>query len=405
VPISRRRFVRTAALGATGALAAGPLAPALAWASRGAAPRAMAPAGVFADLHFHASLRATVRATPIAVAAPLVDRFAEAAFNPTGGSWEECHRAGIDLVCAVHYNPFDEAASMAVDPSLDAPRHTLSMLDLLEAELDGKARAHARLARTPAGLARALEDRAGGRDDRVIVLHALEGGHALGGSLAPLEALAARGVAIITLTHFFDKGLASAGNALPFFPDAGNDWPQRGLSDSGRRVIRRMEELGILLDVTHASSTALEQIFSVARRPMLASHASARTLADHPYSLPDEHLQEIARRGGLIGIVLFPYMLSNYSSLDVARERGSLADVVRTIRYLVKILGGHGPLAIGSDFSGFIVGPRDMGRLGQVQRLRDALQAEFADERMVADIMANNAMRFLAANWGREQGR
>ena len=400
MPISRRRFVRTAALGAAGALASGPLAGTLARAARAAAPPVMAPPGVFADLHFHASLRATVHETPVAVAAPVLERLAQAAFNPTGGGWEECHRAGIDLICAVHYNPFDEAAYMAVDPSLDAPRHTLRMLDLLESELEGAASAHARLARTPAALARALEDRAQGRDDRVIVLHALEGGHALGGSLAPLDVLAARGVATLTLTHFFDKGLASVGNALPFFPDAGSDWPERGLSEFGRRVIRRMEELGILLDVTHASSTALEQIFGQARRPMLASHASARALGDHPYSLPDEHLQEIARRGGLIGVILFPYMLSNYSSLEVARERGALADAVRTIRYLVKILGDHRQLAIGSDFSGFIVGPRDMSRLGQVGRLREALRAEFADEGLVADIMANNATRFLAANWG-----
>ena len=292
---SRRRFLRNAALGAAGVLAAGPLRGIPSWASPGLA-HAPPRSGVFADLHFHASLRATVRETPPAVASPLLNPIAQMTFNRTGGSWAECHRSGIDLVCAVHYNPFDEVVSMAVDPSLDAPRHTHRMLDLLEAELSGEAAAHARLVRDRAGLQMALGDRAAGRDDRVIVLHALEGGHALGGSPASLDAFAARGVVFVTLTHFMNKGLSSVGNALPFFPDAGSNWPHQGLTDLGREVIARMEALGILLDVTHASSTALVDIFATAKRPFLASHTSVRALGDHPYSMPDEHLQEIARR-------------------------------------------------------------------------------------------------------------
>lgn len=356
---------------------------------------------MFADLHFHATLRATIRESPPAVASPLLNPLAQMTFNRTGGSWEECHRAGIDLVCAVHYNPLDEIVSMAVDPSLDAPRHTHRMLDLLETELNGEAAAHARLARNRAELRAALAERATGRDDRVIVLHALEGGHALGGSTSSLDAFAARGVVFVTLTHFVNKGLASAGNALPYFPDAGSNWPHQGLTDLGRDVIAHMETLGILLDVTHASSTALVDIFKTARRPFLASHTSVRALGDHPYSMPDEHLQEIARRGGLIGIVLFPYTLSNYATYERALDGGSLADVVRTMRYLVKILRGHRSIGIGSDFSGFIAGPREMNRLGQVDRLRAALMDEFADEALVSDVMARNATRFLSDNWGR----
>ena len=397
---SRRRFLRTAALGAAGALAANPLRGIPLWASA-RSPDSPPQTGVFADLHFHASLRATVRETPPAVSSRLLNPIAQMTFNRTGGSWEECHRAGIDLVCAVHYNPLDEVVSMAVDPSLDAPRHTHRMLDLLEAELNGEAAAHARLARNRAELRRALAERTAGRDDRVIVLHALEGGHALGGLPSSLDALAARGVAYVTLSHFLNKGLASVGNALPFFPDAGSDWPHQGLTDLGREVIARMEALGILLDVTHASSTALVDIFETAKRPFLASHTSVRALGDHPYSMPDEHLQEIARRRGLVAIVLFPYTLSNYATYERAIEQGSLADVVRTVRYLVKILGGHHSIGIGSDFSGFIVGPREMNRLGEVDRLRTALMDEFRDQELVADVMSRNATRFLSEHWGR----
>ena len=103
----------------------------------------------------------------------------------------------------------------------------------------------------------------------------------------------------------------------------------------------------------------------------------------------------------MIGVVLFPYMLANYGNFEVAQDRGSLADVVRTVRYVVKILGDHKRIGIGSDFSGFIAGPRDLHRLGRIHELRDALMAEFTDADMVADIMTNNATRFLAENWGR----
>ena len=397
---SRRRFLRSAALGAAGVLAASPLRNIPLWAAP-RMPDTPPRTGVFADLHYHATLRAAMRETPPVVASPLLNPLAQATFNRTGASWEECHRAGVDLVCAVHYNPLDEVVSMAVDPSLDAPRHTHRMLDLLEAELNGEAAAHARLARDPKALRAALADRAAGRDDRVIVLHALEGGHALGGSIAALDAFAARGVVFVTLTHFFNKGLASVGNALPFFPDIGSNWPPQGLTDLGRAVIQRMEALGILLDVTHASSTALVDIFETAKRPLLASHTAVRTLGDHPYSMPDEHLQEIARRDGLVGVVLFPYTLSNYATYERALKYGSLADVVRSVRYLVKILGGHRAIGIGSDFSGFIGGPNDMNRLGQVDRLRAALMEEFADEALVSDVMARNATRFLGEHWGR----
>jgi microsomal dipeptidase-like Zn-dependent dipeptidase len=74
------------------------------------------------------------------------------------------------------------------------------------------------------------------------------------------------------------------------------------------------------------------------------------------------------------------------------------------VRYLVKILDGHRQIAIGSDFSGFIVGPRDMARLGQVERLRRALMAELGDGAMVTDIMVGNAIRFISDNWGQGTG-
>ena len=355
---------------------------------------------VLADLHVHASLREWLKHTPVAVRHPALPGLADLLLNPTRADWRACHEAGIDAMCVAHFNPFDEWLSMPTDPSADAPDHTRRMLDLLEEELAGRAAPFARLARNRAELAEVLAVRAGDPRFRVAVVHTLEGAHALGGSLESLPALAARGVAAITLTHFFDKGVASAANAFPFFPDADSRPPGQGLSGFGHELLAAMEDLGIVADVTHLTDRALDDVLAVARRPLLASHASARTLADRPYAIHDDQILEIVRRGGLFGVILDPYLLSNYVELPAARALGSLDDVVRTVRYVAKLCGTTDGIGIGSDFSGYVVGPRDLPRLSRVSRLREALLEEFeGDEDVVEGILAGNALRFLAENW------
>jgi membrane dipeptidase len=240
----------------------------------------------------------------------------------------------------------------------------------------------------------------------VAVAHALEGGHAFGGDLRQIEIFARRGVVYTTLTHFFQKGFSSAPNAFPFFPDANAKRPAQGMSGLGLEAMAAMEDVGMVVDITHMSDHAVEDALQHARRPLLASHISSRTLADHPYAFYDEHIQEIARRGGLMGVILYPYILSNYGDDDSAYRLGSLDDTVRTVRYITKICGDHRAVGIGSDFSGYIMGPREMKSTGQVELLRERLQVEFekdhsADQsrEIVEDIMARNALRFLRENW------
>ena len=274
------------------------------------------------------------------------------------------------------------------------------MFDLLEEQLAGPAQHYAKLARNHLELKKMLEIPKSSKDWRIAVLHSLEGGHALGGNIEWLDEFARRGVVLITLTHFFNKGIASAPNAYPFFPDSNSPWPLQGLTDFGREVIKKMEAIGMLIDVTHTTSTALADILAVTTNPVVATHSSVRTLGDHAYSFFDEHIQEIARRGGLIGVILFPHLLSNYTSERTEHEYGSLGDVVRTIRYIAKICGTHKHVAIGSDFEGFISAPKEMKCLGKIDYLRQLLLKEFDyDQNVVEDIMANNTIEFILKNW------
>ncbi len=354
---------------------------------------------VLADLHVHAIINEWNRETPLAIRYPALAAAAEKFANRTSMDWAKCHAAGIDMICAVHFNVFDEWLSMPTDPNPQAPANTHRMMDQLEAILKGPAKPFARLARNNRELKALIGVPKDDPDYRIAVVHAIEGGHALGGDIQALEPLAARGVAMITLTHFFNKGIASAVNSYPYFPDANSSWPHLGLSEFGRDIIMEMERLGIIVDVVHCTATAIEDVLRVATRPLIASHASARTLGDHPYSLLDDHIQEIAMNGGIIGVIVDPYLLSNYATLHDAETRATLQDVVRTIRYVIKLCGSHKHVGIGSDFAGYISGPAKMSRLSQIGRLRKSLFQEFKSEQMVNDILANNVIEFLLKNW------
>jgi microsomal dipeptidase-like Zn-dependent dipeptidase len=395
--VRRRDFLWSGARALAGAALSGPLL----WLDGCTRPPRLTDRSlprVLADLHVHAGINSWNRHTPLGIQYPAIASLAETTFNRSGMEWQDCFDAGIDMLCVTHFNVFDEWLSMPTDPDFEAPKRTIRMLDLLESELATDASAYARLAVNPGELQRLLAVPKNSAEWRIAVVHTVEGGHALGGRLDPLEGLARRGVAMIGLTHFFNKGVATSANAYPFFPDANSSRPAQGLSGFGRELIHEMERLGIVVDVIHATTTALDDILKVGTRPMVASHSGARTLSDHPYDLIDEHIEEISRRGGLIGVILDPYLLNNYATLRDAESQGTLRDVVRQVRYLVK-LAGHEHVGIGSDFAGFVGPPREMTRLSQIGQLRAMLLEEFGEEKIVTDILANNTINFFLQNW------
>jgi microsomal dipeptidase-like Zn-dependent dipeptidase len=294
---------------------------------------------VLADIHNHLMLNDWNSRTPLAIKTPALDFITHTFFNKTYTNLKTAHEAGIDLICASHYNVFDEWVGMPTDPNPVAPANTMRMMDLLEEELAGPSANYAKLIRTPEEFKNHFIQQYDKNDAnfRIAILHSLEGGHALGGSLEPLYKFAQRGVVLITISHFYNKGIASAPNPLHFFPDDNSLRTHLGLSSFGREVICEMEKLGIIVDVTHTTATALDDILSVSTKPLIATHTSTKTLGDHAISLHDEHIQEIVQHGGVIGIIFDPYWLSNYSNRMEAEKYGTLSEVVRTIRYVLRV--------------------------------------------------------------------
>ncbi len=403
---SRRKFIKQSLQLGTGLMAGSLLAGCA--GSRYAAILPDEPSRrVLADLHVHAGISDWLRNTPPGVESKTLLNLVSMELNPTRADWQQMHKAGVDLVCVAHFNPFDEWLSMPTDPSPVAPVRTVDMLNQLEQTLNGEAAGFARIVKNRHELAEVLRVRydTDRENYRVAVVHTLEGGHTLGGDLRNVAKFAQRGVAMITITHFFDKGIASAPNAFPFFPDANSTWSPTGLSGFGAEVICEMERHGVIVDVTHATDHALADILETAKRPLVASHASARALGDHPYSFHDEHIQEIVNHDGLIGVILYPHVLANFAGEEIGLERGSLREVVETIKHICKLSGGHQNVAIGTDFSGFIQAPREMACVSQIAKLRRLLHDEFSSSDTVEDIMANNAIAFLQRSWQPREGR
>jgi membrane dipeptidase len=136
---------------------------------------------------------------------------------------------------------------------------------------------------------------------RIASLLGAEGGHSIGGSLAALRSLHALGVRYMTLTHNQNVGWADSATDVP---DAG------GLSAFGRDVVREMQRLGMLVDLSHVAVTTMNDALEVAEAPVIFSHSSARAVTDSPRNVPDDVLRRLAENNGVCMVTFVPAFVS-----------------------------------------------------------------------------------------------
>jgi membrane dipeptidase len=136
---------------------------------------------------------------------------------------------------------------------------------------------------------------------RIASMLGAEGGHSIGGSLAVLRSLHALGVRYMTLTHNQNVGWADSATDVP---DAD------GLNDFGRSVVREMQRLGMLVDLSHVAVTTMHDALGIAEAPVIFSHSSARQVTDSPRNVPDEVLRRLPANGGVCMIAFVPAFVS-----------------------------------------------------------------------------------------------
>ena len=227
--------------------------------------------------------------------------------------------------------------------------------------------------RTVAELELFLRFRARGDTNGVAAILAMEGLQALQGKVDRVDTLFNKGYRIGGLTHFFDNELggSSAGEA------------KGGLTDFGKQVIARMEQLGMIVDLAHASPAVITGALGVARKPVLVSHTGVQGTCKGPRNLSDDELRGVAANGGIVGIGYWAAAVCDISPRGIARA----------IRYAVNVAGiSH--VALGSDFDGATTTAFDAS---QMVLVTDALLKEGFAPVEIEAIMGGNALRVLRA--------
>ena len=263
----------------------------------------------------------------------------------------------------------------------------------------------------------AAEAQAAMRAGKVASFLGAEGGHSIGNSLGTLRQLHAAGVRYMTLTHSQNNDWA----------DSGTDRPRHGgLTDFGREVVREMNRLGMLVDLSHTSPATMAQALDVTAAPVIFSHSSAYAVTAHPRNVPDEILRRMPANGGVVMVTFVPSFVSENSrawsaqrsaeearlralhphapervaegmkAWDAANPRVNAAarDVADHIDH-VRRVAGIDHIGIGSDYDGVPFLPTDLADAGQTPALFAELVRRGYSDADLAKIAQGNILRAL----------
>ncbi|PEN14677.1 membrane dipeptidase [Longibacter salinarum] len=242
----------------------------------------------------------------------------------------------------------------------------------------------------------------------------LEGGHAIAGSPDTLRALAAEGIRYVTLTHVNTNGWADSSQ---------DEAKHGGLSPLGEKMVRTMNNLGVLVDLAHVSDSTFADAVRVSRAPVIVSHSSCRALTPTVRNVSDEQLRAVAENGGVVMINFFDAMVNPHldadlfaearrrvrssgrgmaylwsAVYDLRRERkrsgATWGDVVKHIDHAVRVAGiDH--VGLGSDFDGVFDLPRGLSDVTALPRITYGLLRRGYSEKDVRKILGGNVLRVL----------
>jgi len=214
-------------------------------------------------------------------------------------------------------------------------------------------------------------------ENKISALLALEGGEALEGEISAIHTYYRLGVRSITLTWNHRNRLADG---------VAEEESRGGLTRFGRQVIEEMEELGMLVDVSHLSESGFSDVVKFAKKPFIASHSNARAICDMPRNLKDNQLLKIAEKGGVVGLNL-------YSPFIVKYGQGGIDDILSHIQHMLSVMG-EDFIALGTDFDGIHSTPKEISGVQDMDLLFISIENEFG--KVVAEkIFSENLLRVL----------
>lgn len=256
------------------------------------------------------------------------------------------------------------------------------------------------------------------KEGKIASLIGMEGGHAIENSLSLLRIFRQLGVKYMTLTH---------GDTLEWADSATDEPKHGGLSEFGEEIVLEMNRLGMIVDISHISPDAMKDAIRVSKAPVMASHSSARAVADHPRNVPDDVLKLVAENNGVVMVNFYSGFVVPSSAklmtdwIDVRRELkeqhpdeadfkrasaawwkehpldpGTIHDVVDHIERVIQVAGiDH--VGLGSDYDGIETLPKQLEDVSTYPLITQALIDRGYSDEDIRKVLGLNALRVLRA--------
>jgi membrane dipeptidase len=253
---------------------------------------------------------------------------------------------------------------------------------------------------------------------KIASLIGVEGGHCIEDSLNALEKLYKLGARYMTLTHTDSLSWA----------DSGTDAPRsNGLAPFGKQVVQKMNELGMMVDISHVSAKTMRDALDVSGAPVIFSHSSAKAVCEHPRNVPDDVLVRLKEKDGVVMVNFFSgYVVPSAAKtsldvMDLERElkkkyddkkkveaeldrwkarhpypRGTIHDVLDHIDHIAKVAGVE-HVGLGSDFDGVSKLPTQMDDVSCYPYITQGLMDRGYTEEQIRGILGGNLMRVMRA--------
>ena len=283
----------------------------------------------------------------------------------------EGHQDATIMVCYLPQPQQDETFSSKVDFEVNGPTEYADLIfGKIEAIVEQN-KQYLSIARTPADL---YSNKQQGRKS---IMLGIENGLALDGHLDRLQHFAQRGIVYMTLCHNGDNDICDS---------ARGNHTHNGISSFGQQVVREMNRLGILVDLSHAGEKSFYDALELSSQPIVCSHSSCRALCDHPRNLTDDQMRALAAKGGVMQITM-------YNGFLVKDGEATVLDALRHLAHAIEVMGiDH--VGIGTDFDGD-GGVRGMANSSELLNFTRLLLARGYSEQDIEKIWGGNFLRVM----------
>ncbi len=267
------------------------------------------------------------------------------------------------------------------------------------------------------------------KEGKIAAMCGVEGGHMIENDMNHLETLFRRGARYLTLTHNVAPDWATSAADENTNPNLSH----KGLTEFGKKVVQRMNELGMMIDVSHVGEQTFWDVIQLSKKPIIASHSSVYSLMPHRRNLKDDQIKAIAKNGGVIQVNFYPgfldpafnekenaflkrhraemdslkhagisdfYLLDKmYAKYDAETQdlRPALSMLIDHIEYIIKLVGVN-YVGLGSDFDGIHLTPKQLDDVTTYPLITKALLERGYTKKDLNKILGGNLLRVLKAN-------